>query len=284
MTTILDGRRISKEIKEQIKEDIEKLNSQRRPKLAVILVGEDPASATYVASKQKACEQAGILSVTKKMEESVSQQQLMDQIDELNNDETIDGILIQLPLPKHMNEREVMVHVDPEKDVDGFHPINVGKLHLRQSTFVPATPKGVMELIKAYQIDLTGKRVVVIGRSHLVGRPLAQLLVDANATVTIAHSKTTNLEQICFQSEVIVAAVGVMHLVQKEWLRPNTILIDVGIHRTKDNKLTGDIDPTCKEKALFMTPVPGGIGPMTIAMLLKNTMQAYRQRSEKYGI
>ncbi len=284
MAIILDGKKVANEIKEKIKSEVESFNHQRKPTLAVVLVGEDLASATYVASKQKACEQVGIISIAKKRDASISQQQLLQVIDDLNKDESVDGILIQLPLPKHLNEREVMNFIDPEKDVDGFHPINVGKLHLRQSTFVPATPKGVMELIKAYQIDLTGKKVVVIGRSHLVGRPLAQLLVDANATVTIAHSKTTNLEQICFQSEVIVAAVGVMHLVQKEWLRPNTILIDVGIHRTKDNKLTGDIDPSCQEKASYMTPVPGGIGPMTIAMLLKNTMQAYQQRTEKYGI
>lgn len=278
MATIMDGKALSSKIKERIKQEIETINENRKPKLAVVLVGNDPASSTYVASKVKACELVGIESVAKKMDESTTQKELVKVIKELNEDQSVDGILVQLPLPKHLDEQEIMFMIDPSKDVDGFHPINVGKLHLRQKTFVPATPKGVMELIKEYNIDLTGKKVLVIGRSHLVGRPLAQLLVNANATVTIAHSRTTNLEQLCYQSEVIVAAVGVMHIIQKDWLRQGVVLIDVGIHRTKDNKLTGDIDPTCMEVASYMTPVPKGVGPMTIAMLLENTMQAYKMR------
>lgn len=278
MTILMDGKKLSAQIKEKIQGEVNNLTDQRKPKLAVILVGNDAASATYVASKQKACEQVGIISIAHKMDEDTTQEALLQIIQKLNDDDTVDGILVQLPLPRHLNEQEIMLRIDPRKDVDGFHPLSVGKLHLRQPTFIPATPKGVMELIKAYQIDLTGKKVLVIGRSHLVGRPLAQLLVNANATVTIAHSKTTNLEQLCFQSEVIVAAVGVMHLIKREWLRPNVILIDVGIHRTKDNKLTGDVDPACYDIASYVTPVPGGIGPMTIAMLLENTMQAYRER------
>ncbi len=278
MATIMDGKALSSKIKERIKQEVETITETRKPKLAVVLVGNDPASSTYVASKVKACELVGIESVAKKMVETTTQKELVEVIKELNEDQSVDGILVQLPLPKHLDEQEIMFMIDPSKDVDGFHPINVGKLHLRQKTFIPATPKGVMELIKEYNIDLTGKKVLIIGRSHLVGRPLAQLLVNANATVTIAHSRTTNLEQLCFQSEVIVAAVGVMHLIQKDWLRQGVVLIDVGIHRTKDNKLTGDIDPLCMEVASYMTPVPKGVGPMTIAMLLENTMQAYKMR------
>ena len=278
MGIIMDGLSLSKKVKERIKEDVSQIKDTRKPKLAVVLVGDDPASATYVSSKVKACEYVGILSIAKRLSKDITQQELLDTIQQLNDDDTVDGILVQLPLPKQLNEQEVMLAIDPQKDVDGFHPMNVGRLHLRQTTFVPATPKGVMELIKEYNIDLTGKKVLVIGRSHLVGRPIAQLLVDKNATVTIAHSKTRNLEQLCYQSEVIVAAVGVMHLVQKDWLRPQVVLIDVGIHRTKDNKLTGDISPDCMEIASYMTPVPKGVGPMTIAMLLENTMQAYRER------
>lgn len=280
MGIIMDGLSLSKKVKERIKEDVSQIIDSRKPKLAVVLVGDDPASATYVTSKVKACEYVGILSIAKRLSKDITQQELLDTIQQLNDDDTVDGILVQLPLPKQLNEQEVMLAIDPQKDVDGFHPMNVGRLHLRQTTFVPATPKGVMELIKEYNIDLTGKKVLVIGRSHLVGRPIAQLLVDKNATVTIAHSKTRNLEQLCYQSEVIVAAVGVMHLVQKDWLRPQVVLIDVGIHRTKDNKLTGDISPDCMEIASYMTPVPKGVGPMTIAMLLENTMQAYRERGK----
>jgi methylenetetrahydrofolate dehydrogenase (NADP+)/methenyltetrahydrofolate cyclohydrolase len=279
MAIIMDGKALSSKVKEQIKQEVSEITEKRKPKLAVVLVGNDPASSTYVASKVKACELVGIESFAKRMDESTTQEELVEVIKQLNEDQSVDGILVQLPLPKHLDEQEIMFMIDPNKDVDGFHPINVGKLHLKQKTFVPATPKGVMALIKEYNINLTGKKVLVIGRSHLVGRPVAQLLVDANATVTIAHSRTTNLEQLCYQSEVIVAAVGVMHLVQKEWLRQGVILIDVGIHRTKENKLTGDISPDCTDVASYMTPVPKGVGPMTIAMLLENTMQAYKMRN-----
>src|SRR5690554_4340602 len=279
MAIIMDGKALSSKVKEQIKQEVSEITEKRKPKLAVVLVGNDPASSTYVASKVKACELVGIESIAKRMDESTTQEELVEVIKQLNEDQNVDGILVQLPLPKHLDEQEIMFMIDPNKDVDGFHPINVGKLHLKQKTFVPATPKGVMALIKEYNINLTGKKVLVIGRSHLVGRPVAQLLVDANATVTIAHSRTTDLEQLCYQSEVIVAAVGVMHLVQREWLRQGVILIDVGIHRTNENKLTGDISPDCTDVASYMTPVPKGVGPMTIAMLLENTMQAYKMRN-----
>lgn len=278
MATIMDGKAVSASVKEKIRLEVAAITDKRKPKLVVVLVGEDPASQTYVAAKQKACEKAGILTESKKVDDSISQCDLLNIIDSLNQNTTVDGILVQLPLPKHLNEKEVMLAIDPTKDVDGFHPINVGKLHLKQETFVPATPKGIMELFKAYQIDLTGKKALVIGRSNLVGRPIAQLLVNANATVTIAHSKTTNLQELCKASEVIIVAIGIKHFIKKEWLTPGVIIIDVGIHRTEDNKLTGDVEPDCMEIASFMTPVPKGVGPMTIAMLLENTMQAYRKR------
>jgi methylenetetrahydrofolate dehydrogenase (NADP+)/methenyltetrahydrofolate cyclohydrolase len=278
MAIIMDGKAVSAEVKEAIKNEVEAIINQRKPKLVVVLVGEDPASQTYVGAKQRACELVGILSEAIKVDQSISQEELLAIINKLNQDESVDGILVQLPLPKHLNEKEVMLFINPKKDVDGFHPINVGKLHLKQETFVPATPKGVMKLIEDYDIDVTGKKALVIGRSDLVGRPIAQLLVNANATVTIAHSKTKNLQKLCKDSEIIVVAIGIKHFIKKEWLTPGVVLIDVGIHRTKDNKLTGDAEPSCAEVALYMTPVPKGVGPMTIAMLLENTMQAYRKR------
>jgi methylenetetrahydrofolate dehydrogenase (NADP+)/methenyltetrahydrofolate cyclohydrolase len=278
MATIMDGKAVSASVKEKIKNEVEAIVDNRKPKLVVVLVGEDPASQTYVAAKQKACEQVGILSEAKKLNSSILQSELLELIEKLNQDSSVDGILVQLPLPPHLNEKEVMFAIDPTKDVDGFHPVNVGKLHLKQETFIPATPKGIMKLVEAYNIDLTGKKALVIGRSNLVGRPIAQLLLNANATVTIAHSKTTNLQELCKDSEVIVVAIGIKHFIKKEWLTPGVILIDVGIHRTQDNKLTGDASPDCMEIASYMTPVPKGVGPMTIAMLLENTMQAYRKR------
>lgn len=278
MTTMMDGKIIATQIRGEIRDVVSSIQDQRKPKLVVVLVGEDPASQTYVAAKQKACWESRILSDVIRLDQGITQNELMSIIKDLNEDETVDGILVQLPLPKHLNEKEIMFAINPDKDVDGFHPLNVGKLHLNQETFVPATPKGVMKLLEAYNIDLVGKKALVIGRSNLVGRPLAQLLVNANATVTIAHSKTVNLPQLCKETEILVVAMGIKHFIKKEWLTPGVVIIDVGIHRTEDNKLTGDVEPDCMEIASFMTPVPKGVGPMTIAMLLENTMQAYRKR------
>lgn len=275
---MMDGKIIATQIRGEIRDVVSSIQDQRKPKLVVVLVGEDPASQTYVAAKQKACWESRILSDVIRLDQGITQNELMSIIKDLNEDETVDGILVQLPLPKHLNEKEIMFAINPDKDVDGFHPLNVGKLHLNQETFVPATPKGVMKLLEAYNIDLVGKKALVIGRSNLVGRPLAQLLVNANATVTIAHSKTVNLPQLCKETEILVVAMGIKHFIKKEWLTPGVVIIDVGIHRTEDNKLTGDVEPDCMEIASFMTPVPKGVGPMTIAMLLENTMQAYRKR------
>lgn len=273
----MDGMAVSTAIKDDIKKEVETM--KQKPKLVVVLVGEDPASQTYVASKHRACERVGISSKIIQVESTISQGDLIKIINQLNHDESVDGILVQLPLPKHLNEKEIMLIIDPKKDVDGFHPINVGKLHLKQETFIPATPKGIIKLIEAYNIDCVGKRALVIGRSDLVGRPIAQLLVNANATVTIAHSKTKDLEKLCKEAEIIVAAIGIKHFIKKEWLSPNVVLIDVGIHRNEDHTLTGDVDPEAYLMASYYTPVPKGVGPMTIAMLLENTMQAYKKRS-----
>lgn len=276
MGQILAGNEVSKAIREQLKEKMLKLDpSFRKPKLVVVIVGDDPASQTYVAAKAKACEQVGFLSEVKRMDEKITQTQLMDVIRQYNKDETVDGILVQLPLPKHLDSREVILGIDPNKDVDGFHPINVGKLHMNEETFIPCTPKGIMEILKYYNLSVSGKSVVVLGRSHLVGRPIAQLMVSANATVTICHSRSKDIQKICQESDVIVAAVGVPHFVKKDWVKPDAIVIDVGIHRTEDNQIIGDVVPEAMDVASYMTPVPKGVGPMTIAMLLSNTFQAY---------
>ena len=276
MGQILAGNEVSKAIREQLKEKVLKLDpSFRKPKLVVVIVGDDPASQTYVAAKAKACEQVGFLSEVKRMDEKITQTQLMDVIRQYNKDETVDGILVQLPLPKHLDSREVILGIDPTKDVDGFHPINVGKLHMNEETFIPCTPKGIMEILKYYNLSVSGKSVVVLGRSHLVGRPIAQLMVSANATVTICHSRSKDIQKICQESDVIVAAVGVPHFVKKDWVKPDAIVIDVGIHRTEDNQIIGDVVPEAMDVASYMTPVPKGVGPMTIAMLLSNTFQAY---------
>ncbi|HBS92350.1 MAG TPA: bifunctional methylenetetrahydrofolate dehydrogenase/methenyltetrahydrofolate cyclohydrolase FolD [Erysipelotrichaceae bacterium] len=276
MGQILAGNEVSKAIREQLKEKVLKLDpSFRKPKLVVVIVGDDPASQTYVAAKAKACEQVGFLSEVNRMDEKTTQTELMDVIRQYNEDESVDGILVQLPLPKHLDSREVILGIDPNKDVDGFHPINVGKLHMNEETFIPCTPKGIMEILKYYNLSVSGKSVVVLGRSHLVGRPIAQLMVSANATVTICHSRSKDIQKICQDSDVIVAAVGVPHFVKKDWVKPEAIVIDVGIHRTEDNQIIGDVVPEVMEVASYMTPVPKGVGPMTIAMLLSNTFQAY---------
>lgn len=276
MGQILAGNEVSKAIREQLKEKVLKLDpSFRKPKLVVVIVGDDPASQTYVAAKAKACEQVGFLSEVNRMDEKTTQTELMDVIRQYNEDESVDGILVQLPLPKHLDSREVILGIDPNKDVDGFHPINVGKLHMNEETFIPCTPKGIMEILKYYNLSVSGKSVVVLGRSHLVGRPIAQLMVSANATVTICHSRSKDIQKICQESDVIVAAVGVPHFVKKDWVKPDAIVIDVGIHRTEDNQIIGDVVPEVMEVASYMTPVPKGVGPMTIAMLLSNTFQAY---------
>ncbi|MDP2813688.1 MAG: bifunctional methylenetetrahydrofolate dehydrogenase/methenyltetrahydrofolate cyclohydrolase FolD [Erysipelotrichaceae bacterium] len=277
MSEILDGKWLSSTIREELKEKVDQLKGVRLPKLVVVLVGDDPASHTYVNAKEKACKDVGFVSKVHRLTVETTNEELLALIQSLNEDETVDGILVQMPIPKHLDSKAVIMAIDPEKDVDGFHPINVGKLHSNERTFVPCTPLGVMKLLEAYNIDVAGMNTVVLGRSHLVGRPIAQLLVNANATVTICHSRSKHIDEICRRADLIVAAVGVPHFVKKDWIKKGAVVVDVGIHRSEDNKIIGDVVADAMESASFMTPVPKGVGPMTIAMLLSNTFDAYQQ-------
>ncbi len=274
---ILDGKWLSSTIREELKEKVDQLEGVRLPKLVVVLVGDDPASHTYVNAKEKACKDVGFISQVHRLSVDTTNEELLTLIKSLNEDESVDGILVQMPIPKHLDSKAVILAIDPEKDVDGFHPINVGKLHSNEKTFVPCTPLGVMRLLEAYKIDVSGINAVVLGRSHLVGRPIAQLLVNANATVTICHSRSKHIDEICRRADLIVAAVGVPRFVKKDWVKNGAIVVDVGIHRTDDNKIIGDVVAEVMEIASYMTPVPKGVGPMTIAMLLSNTFDAYQQ-------
>jgi methylenetetrahydrofolate dehydrogenase (NADP+)/methenyltetrahydrofolate cyclohydrolase len=277
MSELLDGKWLSSTIREELKDKVEQLKGVRLPKLVVVLVGDDPASHTYVNAKEKACKDVGFVSQVHRLSAETSNVELLALIQSLNEDETVDGILVQMPIPKHLDSKAVIMAIDPEKDVDGFHPINVGKLHSNEKTFVPCTPLGVMKLLEVYNIDVSGLNTVVLGRSHLVGRPIAQLLVNANATVTICHSRSKHIDEICRRADLIVAAVGVPHFVKKDWIKKGAVVVDVGIHRDEDNKIIGDVVADAMELASFMTPVPKGVGPMTIAMLLSNTFDAYQQ-------
>lgn len=274
---ILDGKWLSSTIREELKEKVDQLEGVRLPKLVVVLVGDDPASHTYVNAKEKACKDVGFISQVYRLSADTTNEELLTLIKNLNEDGSVDGILVQMPIPKHLDSKAVILAIDPEKDVDGFHPINVGKLHSNEKTFVPCTPLGVMRLLEAYKIDVSGINAVVLGRSHLVGRPIAQLLVNANATVTICHSRSKHIDEICRRADLIVAAVGVSHFVKKDWVKKGAIVVDVGIHRTDENKIIGDVVAEVMEIASYMTPVPKGVGPMTIAMLLSNTFDAYQQ-------
>lgn len=278
---ILDGKQVSLDVKNELREMTAKLKAEKGyvPCLAVIIVGEDPASKVYVANKEKACEYIGYKSLKYALAEDTAQQELLSLIEKLNNDDEVDGILCQLPLPKYIDEEAVINAIKPEKDVDAFHPVNVGKIMVGNYTTLPCTPAGVMELLKRTGTDLTGKNCVVIGRSNIVGKPMSMLLLHANATVTICHSKTQNLKEICSNADIIVAAVGRAKFVTADMVKEGAIVIDVGINRNEDGKLCGDVDfENVKDKCSFITPVPGGCGPMTIAMLMKNTYSAAVER------
>lgn len=243
--------------------------------LAVIIVGNDPASRVYVNNKKKACEYIGIESFEYALSENTTQEQLLNLIEKLNNDGAVDGILVQLPLPKHIDEETVLNTISPKKDVDAFHPVNVGKIMIGNYDFLPCTPAGVMELIKESGIDVCGKNCVVVGRSNIVGKPQAMLLLASNGTVTVCHSKTKNLSDITKNADILVAAVGKANMIKADMVKEGAVLIDVGMNRLPDKKLCGDIDfSECEKKASAITPVPGGVGPMTIAMLMKNTVRA----------
>ena len=281
--TILDGKNVSAQVKERVKNEALNLKNQGiEPALAVILVGEDKASQTYVAAKEKACIACEIKSVMHRLSESTTQSELIALIDVLNLDDGIDGILVQLPLPKHIDTNKILETISPEKDVDGFAAINVGKLASGLDGFVPCTPLGIMEIFKAYDINLEGKNAVVIGRSNIVGKPMANLLLNANATVTVTHSKTRNLKEICADADILVAAIGRADFVTADMVKDGAVVIDVGINRMDDGKLKGDVKfDEVAPKCSFITPVPGGVGPMTIAMLLSNTIKSAKNRAKK---
>ena len=279
---IIDGKQIAQHLKEEIREQVKQLAIQngRKPRLDVIIVGENPASKTYVRSKINATEFCGMDGELIALPETTSEEELLRVIRELNENEAVDGILVQLPLPKHIDEQEVIHAIAPEKDVDGFHPENVAKLWLNQKAIVPCTPMGIMELLKQTGTPLAGRHAVVVGRSNIVGKPIAKLLLDENCTVTIAHSRTADLAQICREADILVVAVGHSRLITGEMIKPGATVIDVGINRTEDGKLVGDVDfESASKVAGAITPVPGGVGPMTIAMLMRNTYQCYISRT-----
>lgn len=277
----INGKEISLKRKDELKIKINQLKEQgkRIPKLVVVLVGDNQASQTYVRNKERACTYVGMLSEVIRLEASICEEELIDVIENLNKDENVDGILVQLPLPQHIHEEKILDLIDPAKDVDGFHPSNVAKLLLGQNGLVPCTPQGMMVLLDEINCDLTGKEVVVVGRSNIVGKPVALLCLHKNATVTIAHSRTANLKEVCQRADVLIAAIGQAKFFNHEYIKPGAIVLDVGMDRDENNKLCGDVDfDDVKDIASYITPVPGGVGPMTIAMLLENTLQAYQQR------
>lgn len=271
---VISGVEIGKEIRDEIKVGVDKLiDSGCKPGLAVILVGEDPASQTYVKNKEKSSIQAGMKSEQIKLPETISQKELLEHVEKLNNDVSIHGILVQLPLPSHIDEDLVIKSISPDKDVDGFHPQNVGKMIIGQETFLPCTPHGIMEMLERSGIDIAGKHAVVIGRSNIVGKPMGQLLLQKDATVTYCHSKTKNLASFAKQADILIAAIGKAKFVTDEYVKEGAVVIDVGMNRDENGKLCGDVDyDSVKEVASAITPVPGGVGPMTITMLLKNTL------------
>jgi len=272
---LLNGKEVAKQIKRQVKFEVEKLKDKGlTPGLAVVIVGDNAASASYVASKQKACDNLGIYSKKYTLDATTEEEKLLDLIKDLNEDETIHGILVQLPLPKHMDENKIIEAIDPRKDVDGFHPVNTGKLMIGQACLKPCTPYGIIKLLEAYDLDLEGKHAVVMGRSNIVGKPIAMMLLEKNATVTVCHSRTENLAETLKQADILVVAIGRPYYVSADMVKKGAIVVDVGINRVQDG-LVGDVDyKNVKGKASYITPVPGGVGPMTIAMLMANTLEA----------
>lgn len=292
--TILDGKKVSEDIKNEIAAEVLKMkdNGEKVPHLAAVIVGNDGASLTYVGSKVKACERVGFESTLIKLPSTTSETELLKKIQELNENDDIDGFIVQLPLPEQIDTQHIIMSIDPSKDVDGFHPENFGKMALDMSTFIPATPFGILELLERYNVDTAGKHTVVIGRSHIVGRPMSILMgrkgFPGNSTVTLTHSHTKNINQITSQADIIITALGVPNYLKAEMIKDDAVIIDVGITRVVDEttekgyRITGDVDfENVVKKASFITPVPGGVGPMTIAMLLKNTLLAREQKRMK---
>lgn len=278
MTNIIDGKQISKDIKEELKEEVASLAAQgRKCCLAVIQVGNDPASSVYVGNKKKACAYVGIESLAYELPEETTEEELLTIIDKLNKDANVHGILCQLPLPKHINEDHVIKAISPKKDVDGFHPQNVGALVIGEKGFVSCTPAGIIQLLKRSNIEMDGKHCVVVGRSNIVGKPMSLLMLRENATVTICHSHTKNLKEICKEADILIVAIGKPQFVDKEYVKDGAVVIDVGIHRDENNKLCGDVKyDEVEPVASYITPVPGGVGPMTIAMLMHNCVEAMK--------
>jgi methylenetetrahydrofolate dehydrogenase (NADP+)/methenyltetrahydrofolate cyclohydrolase len=276
MALIIDGKIISTEIKDELKLRVEKLHEEgKQVTLAVVLVGEDPASKVYVGNKKKACEYIGIKTLSYELPEQTTQEELLELIGKLNNDSSVNGILVQLPLPKHIDEDTVINTISPDKDVDGFHPQNVGSLSIGQKGFISCTPAGIIELLKRSGIGIEGKECVIIGRSNIVGKPMALLMLRENATVTVCHSRTTNLKEITKRADILIVAMGKPRFVNKDYVKEGAVVIDVGMHRDENNKLCGDVDYNdVYEHVSAITPVPGGVGPMTIAMLMKNCVDA----------
>jgi len=278
--TVIDGKGLANEIKLDIKNEVKSLNSNNIfPKLAVIMVGNDSASRIYVNNKSKACEKVGIAFEEFIYDEDISQKMLIDKIKELNEDKSINGILLQCPIPKNLNLNEALSTIDPDKDVDGFNPVNVGRLCVGEDTFISCTPYGIMKMFEKYNIELCGKHTVVIGRSNIVGKPLIQCLLRKNATVTVCHSKTEDLEHYTREADVLISAIGKPMIVRENMVKRGVVVIDVGISRLEDGKIVGDVDfDNVSKKASFITPVPGGVGPMTIAMLLSNVVKATKKQ------
>ncbi|PNU19361.1 bifunctional methylenetetrahydrofolate dehydrogenase/methenyltetrahydrofolate cyclohydrolase FolD [Geothermobacter hydrogeniphilus] len=281
MAEIIDGKVIAARLREEIRQGTEQLKAGGvTPGLAVVLVGEDPASKVYVAMKEKACGEAGIYSDEHKLPAETSEETLLGLIAQLNEDERIDGILVQLPLPEHIDERKVLEAISPSKDVDGFHPYNVGRLATGNPLFRPCTPYGVMKMLESVGCDLTGKEVVVVGRSNIVGKPVALMCLAAHATVTLCHSRTRDLPEVVRRADVVIAAVGRPQMIKGDWIKPGAVVIDVGVNRIGEKKLVGDVDfASVSERAGAITPVPGGVGPMTITMLLYNTLESAQRRA-----
>lgn len=280
---LISGKEIALKKKNEIAKEVEALKQAGvTPGLAVILVGNNPASRSYVTSKEKTCKELGMHSLLIELPETITEQELLNKIDELNHDDKIHGILVQLPVPDHINETSIIEAISPEKDVDGFHPINVGRMMTGQDAFLPCTPYGVMIMLKETGIEIEGKHVVVVGRSNIVGKPQGQLFLNENATVTYCHSRTVDIKSITKQADILVAAVGKPYFITEDFVKPGAVVIDVGINRNSEGKLCGDVDfENVKEKAGYITPVPGGVGPMTITMLMFNTLKSAKKVLQK---
>ena len=279
MAQLIDGKLISQQIKDELREEVSQMKAQGIvPCLAVIQVGNDPASSVYVNNKKKACAYIGMESLSYELEESISQEQLLELIEELNSNEKVNGILVQLPLPKHIDENAIIQAIIPQKDVDGFHPETVGNMCIGTKGFLPCTPAGVIQLLKRSNIEIAGKECVVVGRSNIVGKPMAMLLLRENGTVTITHSRTIDLKEVTKRADVLVVAIGKPKFITSDYVKEGAVVIDVGIHRDENNKLCGDVDyDDVVNKASAITPVPGGVGPMTIAMLMNNCVETVRK-------